>query len=71
MKAYTIMPLIVEHSDEICDDIERQYSEGIATEALFYMTLVPEGNPVVDKASILCEKFDVIAKKIRTRGHNI
>lgn len=68
MKLYSIMPLNVDHADEICDDIERQYREGIATEALFCMTLTPEGNPVIDKAAILCEKYRVISEKLAKRG---
>lgn len=70
MKNYSIMPLFVDHADEICDDIERQYKENIATEALFSMTLTPEGDPVVKKAELLCRDFDVIAGKLRARGMN-
>ena len=70
MKNYSIMPLLVDHADEICDDIERQYNENIATEALFSMTLTPEGDPVINKAQLLCERFDVIAEKLRARGKN-
>ena len=46
MNLYSIMPLFTDHVKEICDDIERQYKDGIATEALFSMALFPEGNPV-------------------------
>ena len=54
--SYTIMPLFVEHLEEICQDIKMQVDSGIANCALFCMTLVPEGNPPADKAKILCEK---------------
>ena len=68
MKLYSIMPLNVDHADEICDDVERQYRDGVATEALFCMTLTPEGNPAIDKASILCENYRVIRDKLARRG---
>ena len=70
MKNYSIMPLFEDYADEICDDIERQYKENIATEALFSMTLVPEGNPVINKAELLCEKYDTIVSKLQRRGLN-
>ena len=43
--SYTIMPLFLEHLEEICQDIKMQVDSGIANCALFSMTLVPEGNP--------------------------
>lgn len=70
MKLYSIMPLFTDHVKEICDDIERQYREGIATEALFKMTLTPEGNPAVNKAKILCEKYDLFKEELGKRGLN-
>ena len=45
---YSIMPLDTDHIDEICADIRNQYETGVATCALFSMTLVPEGNPPSD-----------------------
>ena len=68
MKLYSIMPLVTDHVKEICDDIERQYKDGIATEALFKMTLTPEGNPAVNKAKLLCEKFDLFKEELDKRG---
>ena len=70
MKLYSIMPLFTDHVKEICDDIERQYREGIATEALFKMTLTPEGSPAVNKAKILCEKYDLFKEELGKRGLN-
>ncbi len=55
--SYTIMALDTEHLEEICQDIKAQVDGGIASCALFSMTLVPEGNPPSDKAKILCGKF--------------
>lgn len=39
---YSIMPLDTDHLDAICEDIRRQYADGVADCALFNMTLVPE-----------------------------
>ena len=57
---YSIMSLDTSHLeniDEICQDIRRQYENGVSSCPLFSMTFVPEGNPVVDKAKILTEKY--------------
>lgn len=63
LHSYTIMPLFVEHIDDICSDIKEQIESGVASCALFSMTLVPEGNPPTNKAKILCEKY----KKFKAR----
>ena len=53
MKNYSIMPLNVDYLEEICEDIKQQYENGVCSCALFSMTLVPESNPLIDKAAIL------------------
>lgn len=68
MQNYTIIPLDTSHVDEICLDIKNQYENGIANCALFLLTLVPEGTPVIDKAKIMCEKYDVFRDKLATFG---
>lgn len=68
MHLYSIMPLDTAHVNEICDDIARQYQDGIATEALFSVPLTPEGDPIIDKAKIAGEKFKVFAEKLAERG---
>ncbi len=68
MKLYSIMPLNVDHIAEICDDIERQYEDGIATEALFNLPISPEGFPVIDKASIGAEKYIKFRDELNRRG---
>lgn len=65
---YSIMPLDTDHIDEICEDVRQQVETGVATCALFNMTLVPEGNPVADKASILCEKYKLFKQKLDAMG---
>ena len=62
MKNYSIVHLDVNHIEEICQDIKEQYENGVSTCALFKMTLVPEGNPPVNKAKILCEKYKIFKK---------
>ncbi len=69
MQNYSIIPLLdICHADEICHDIKNQYENGIADCALFSLTLVPEGNPVIDKAKIMCEKYDVFRDKLKEFG---
>jgi len=65
---YTIVLLDTDHIDEICEDIKNQYETGVATCALFKMTLVPEGNPPVNKAKILCEKYKLFKEKLDSMG---
>ncbi|MBQ7760484.1 MAG: hypothetical protein IJ400_00365 [Clostridia bacterium] len=64
LHSYSIMPLDVEHLEEICQDIKEQYESGVASCALFSMTLVPEGNPPSDKAGVLCRKFAKFKKRL-------
>ena len=68
MKNYTIIPLNTEHVEEICLDIKDQYDRGIASCALFSMTLVPEGDPVINKAQILCEKYKLFSSRLKELG---
>lgn len=65
---YSIMPLDVDHIDELCEDIKLQYENGIASCALFSMTLVAEGIPPVDKVGVLCEKYRIIKEKLDSMG---
>lgn len=64
---YSVMPLDLEHADEICKDVAFQQEQGISTCALFCMTLTPEGNPPIDKAAILAEKYKVFREKLREK----
>lgn len=68
LHTYTIMRLDTEHIDEICDDIKYQYENGIVSCALFKMTLVPEGNPPIDKAEIMCAQYDKFREKLTADG---
>ena len=65
---YSIMGLDTDHIEEICEDIKYQYENRICDMALFCMTLSPECNPVLDKASVLCEKYDQFRDKLDSIG---
>ncbi|MBE6695235.1 MAG: hypothetical protein E7587_02165 [Ruminococcaceae bacterium] len=47
---YSIMPLADDHFDERVADLIDQYKRRITSCPMFVMTLVPEGDPVIDKA---------------------
>ncbi len=68
MQLYSIMPLQDDHVEEICRDIKEQYETGISNCALFIMKLVPEGDPVIDKAAIFCEKYDKFRDRLARDG---
>ena len=55
--AYTVTPLKEDHFKERVDDIKEMYQKGITVMPLFCMTLVPEGDPVWDKAGPMAELF--------------
>ena len=67
---YSIVPLntVDEHLEDICQDIRLQYETGVSTMALAKMTLVPEGVPPIDKAGILCEKYDKVRDRLAETG---
>ena len=69
MQNYSIMPLDIEHFDELCEDIKYQYDNNIASCVLLKMTLTPEGDPAIDKAKILCEKYDLFRDKLAEMGY--
>ena len=64
----SIMPMDVEHLDEICEDIRYQYENGIANYPMFIMELVPEGIPPKNKALEGAQKYILFRDKLRTMG---
>lgn len=52
-----IAPLLPGYETENAADLRQMFADGIITETAFCMTLVPEGQPAVDKAAILGERF--------------
>ncbi|MBE6611972.1 MAG: hypothetical protein E7632_05730 [Ruminococcaceae bacterium] len=65
---YSIMPLDMDHIDEVCEDIRQQYESGVSNYPLLKMTLVPEGNPPADKVGQLCRKYDAYREKLTAMG---
>lgn len=68
MYNYSVIPLNDAHLEEMCDDIRDQYRRGITTCPLFIMTLVPEGNPVWDKAGDMCKRYARFRDKLQADG---
>lgn len=68
MKNYSIVHLDLNHLEEICQDIKKQYESGVTTMPLFSMSLVAEGNPIIDKATLFCEKFDLFRDRLKELG---
>lgn len=58
---YSIMPLVEDHFEERVADLIDQYQRRITSCPLFLMTLIPEGDPVIDKA----ENFSRIYARYR------
>ena len=68
MYAYSMMPLNDTHLDEMCEDIKEQYKRGVTSCPLFIMTLVPEGNPVWDKADKMCHTYEKFRENLEASG---
>ena len=68
MLNYSIMRLDAKHVDEYCEDIKFQIENGISTMPLFAMTLTPEGDPAIDKASLLCDTYRKYKSKLDSMG---
>lgn len=64
----SIMPLDVEHIDEIVADIVEQQRTGVSTHAMFMMEFNPEGTPPVNKAQLQCEKYDLFRERLDKHG---
>ncbi len=54
---YSIMKFNDDYVEEICQDIIEQYRTGVCSLPMFNMTLVPEGDPLIDKAEELCNSY--------------
>lgn len=64
MYTYSITSLDTQHMNEIIADIRDQYRRGISSCPLFMIKLVPEGNPVWDKAEREAAKFAMFKKEL-------
>ena len=63
-----IVPLLVDHADEVCADLKELFDKHGIDSAAFSFTLVPEGNPPFDKAAELVSRFKVFQKKLKGSG---
>ena len=68
MLLFSIMGLDTAHLEEICEDIRSQVESGVSTCPLFCVTLVPEGDPVVDKIGPMCEKYVLFRDRLHEMG---
>ncbi len=65
---YTVTPLKEDHFEERVADIVNLYNQKISIMPLFRMTLVPEGNPVWDKAGPMVTLFERYRDKLSENG---
>ena len=68
MLMLSMMPMITEHIDELCEDMKRQQDEGIADYAMLAMYLAPEGTPAYDKASVFAKQYRAFKEKLDSMG---
>ncbi len=64
----SIMPMEMEHIDEICEDIKHQQDSGISDCGMLMMTFAPEGTPPVNKAENQCKTYDAFHQKLEKLG---
>ncbi len=65
---FSIMRLDEAHLEGYCQDIAYQVTHGIASTPLFIMTLTPEGDPVIDKADMLCRVYEKYKARLDEMG---
>lgn len=74
MQNYSIMPLFPtypgwpDYVEEVVADVREQVRSGAASMPLFIMTLVPEDDPPLDKAGLLCAKYDAVKRRLDAEG---
>lgn len=66
MRYMHVVPLDVEHRFEMAEDLRQLRDAGVLSEVAFSLTLVPEGNPVIDKAAILGKRFATMREALGT-----
>lgn len=68
LHTYSIVPLTESCFDDVLNDVREQYERGVSSVPLFKMVLVPEGNPVWDKASEQCKIYSRYRKRLSAEG---
>ena len=65
---YSITPLHIDHVDEMCADIKQMYENKVIGCPMFFMKLHPEGIPVIDKVTHLCEEYMMFKERLDAYG---
>lgn len=65
---YSIVSAKPEHIDEICEDVKMQYENGVATCALFRMSLSPEGKEPLIRVRKMCEEYKLFRQRLTEMG---
>ena len=68
MRRINILPLLVEHADELAEQQRELFQSGAIDSVAFSFTLVPEGIPPLDKAGECTRRFRVFQEKLRPLG---
>lgn len=64
----SIMPLDVEHVEEVCRDIIEQQKSGVSTHAMMIMYFTPVGTPPIDRAAEYCARYDLFRERLDRAG---
>lgn len=67
---YSVTPLKEDHFEERCEDIVKLVTSKAITMPLFRMTLVPEGNPVMNKVGPMVNLYARYRDALERRGIN-
>lgn len=64
LKTFNVVPMLANHEAELAADAKKLLEDGVCTDLAAMFTLVPEGNPVVDKAGILGDRYRIFREKL-------
>ena len=68
MRKINIVPLLVNHAEEITKDLADLYNQKVIDSVAFSFTLVPEGVPPIDKAAEYTRRFQIFQKQLKEKG---
>ena len=68
MHKINIAPLLVNHADDITNDLADLYDKKVIDSVAFSFTLVPEGVPPFDKAAEYTRRFKIFQKLLKKKG---
>ena len=68
MRKIDIVPLLIDHAEEITEDIVTLYNQKVIDSVAFSFTLVPEGKPLIDKATEYTNRFKIFQKLLKAKG---